>query len=85
MTIKQLPEKYKIYVIELSSKKEFCVNGEDIQKILSSKSNLIALTDGSGFNKAFMVTWMLNYDKTKENVEKNKSEILLLGDQKLLN
>ena len=67
MKAKDLPERYKIYVIKLVSGDEYRVNGEELIKIIKSSIDLIKLKNGSGFNKKMIVNWFLDKEITKEN------------------
>ncbi len=76
MKISEVPEEYKMYVFTLSNKKEYLVSGKVKQNILNSQSNLVELGNGGGFNKAFVVSWDINFEATRENVIKNKPKLL---------
>lgn len=76
MTLNEVPDKYKIYTIFMSNKQEFIVDGIELEKILNSQGNYIRLSDGTVFNKSFLVTCTLNKEITKENVRVNRDKII---------
>lgn len=76
MTLNEVPNKYKIYTIFMSNKQEFIVDGIELENILNSQGNYIRLSDGTVFNKSFLVTCTLNKEKTKENVIANRYKII---------
>jgi len=81
MKIKDVPEEYKIYVFKLSNREEFLVNGIGKKNIMKSQSNFIELDNGNGFNKAFIVSWSVDTEATRQNVFKNRKEIKSLMDK----
>lgn len=64
--IRQLPEKYKIYTLKLSSGDELEVKGELKEKIFMSQAQFVELPDGNIINKSFIVSFLLDIEKTKE-------------------
>jgi len=76
MTINEVPEKYKIYTICMSNKQEFKVTGIELESIFKSESNIIQLKNGEIFNKAFFISCPLDKELTKENVKKNRDQII---------
>lgn len=75
MTIEQLPEKYKIYMIKLNNDDNYFMNGEEIIAMLKSVNPIVRFKNGEGFNRAYLVDWRLHIEKTKENVLKHREEI----------
>lgn len=75
MKFKDLPDLYKMFVFKISDGREFLVNGVVKKNILASKSNFIELDNENGFNKAYIVSWRLNTDETRDNIRKHKEEI----------
>lgn len=75
MNIKELPDKYKIFDLFLSTGKLLQLTGEQKNNILASKSNMIQLEDGGGFNKAFIVSWNINMEETRKIVQEHKQEL----------
>jgi len=83
MKLSEVPHEYKIYSLKLSNKDEFIVDGVLLDKIIATENNFLCLPDGQGFNKAFMVNWKLNIEKTKENVNKFRDELLKIEQKQL--
>jgi len=78
MKISELPEKYKIYILIMSSKSEYEVNGEQKLNIVNAPTNWVELPNGSMINKSFGIEFKLDYEKTKENVQENIESVKML-------
>jgi len=76
MTIDELPEKYKQYVMVLSNKSEYQVSGRQKKAIVDSTYAFAELPNGSTINKAFIVEFKLDYRATKDFFEENKDRII---------
>lgn len=74
MKLSECPELYKIYVIKISNGDKFTINGEQKKKLFSQSNNMVEL-DGKGFNKAHIVSWSVDMEATRENVQKHEEEI----------
>lgn len=74
MKLSECPEIYKIYIIKISNGDKFTINGEQKQKLFSQSNNMVEL-DGKGFNKAHIVSWSIDMEATRENVQLHKDEI----------
>lgn len=77
MKLSEVPEEFKWYIFKLSNKEEFIVDSKKKQNILNAKSNLIEIGNDKGFNKAFIVSWDIDKEKTIEEVRKNQNKLSL--------
>ena len=75
MTISEAPEQYKVYNLMLSNGKTIQLTGTEKQNVFNSTSNMIQLKNGGGFNKAFIVSWEVDIEETKKNVQEHLEEI----------
>jgi hypothetical protein len=86
MTISEAPEQYKVYNLMLSNGKTIQLTGTEKQNVFDSTSNMIQLKNGGGFNKAFIVSWEVDIEETKKNVQEHLEEIKnALGPTKNIN
>ncbi|MFA6016565.1 MAG: hypothetical protein WC744_00565 [Patescibacteria group bacterium] len=86
MTISEVPEQYKVYNLMLSNGKTRQLTGTEKQNVFNSTSNMIQLKNGGGFNKAFIVSWEVDIEETKKNVQEHLEEIKnTLGPAKNIN
>ena len=74
MKLSECPEQYKIYIFKISNGDKFKLTGEQKAKLFAQSNNMVEL-DGKGFNKAHIVSWVLDYEATRENVLKHKEQI----------
>lgn len=65
MKMSELPENIKHYVIRTTGKREYMINGEQVERILSSENNLFRLKDGTIINKAFIEVIEFDREETK--------------------
>lgn len=80
MKISEVPDKYRVYTLKLSNGREYIITGDKKLAIFASRSQIIELENGEGFNKAFIVNWEINWEETKKKVREHKPEFLnLLG------
>ena len=84
MKISELPEKYKIYKINMSSKNSYFIDGSMLENILNSQGTFFRLPDGTGFNKSFLIDWSLDIEQTRQKVGENKEELLKIETAKKL-
>ncbi len=84
MKLSECPEKYKIYVITMSNKSEYEVNGEQKMNIVNASTQWVDLPSGTSINKNFAVEIRLSNDRTRENVLKYADEINALDITKAL-
>lgn len=75
MNIKECPEIYKIYNLNLSNGKKIVITGEQKKKIFYGSNNLVELENGQGFNKSFIINWEIDMEATRLNVQKNAGKI----------
>lgn len=75
MKITDLKEDRKIYLIHLSNKQTYKVNGLEKQNIVGSATNFVELSDGSVINKAFIVDITLDREMTKDKFNKLPEKI----------
>ena len=76
MTIPELPEEYKYYMMVLSNQSEYLVNGKQKEAITNSVGSFVELGNGSVINKAYIVEFKLDYQETKDYFTENKDRIL---------
>lgn len=76
MKISDVPNQYKMYRLKMSNKDSFVVSGEMLDKIIASQNNYIRFPSGEGFNKSFIVNWVIDKEATRENIIKNKTKLL---------
>lgn len=74
MKLSECPELYKIYVVKVTNGDKFVINGEQKKSIFESKNNLVELGD-KGFNKSHIVSWSVDMEATRENVQAHAEEI----------
>ena len=67
MKIIDLPEDKKIYLIHLSNKNTYKINGEEKEAILNSETQFLQLQDGSVINKSFIVDITLSRELTQDS------------------
>ena len=79
MKIYELPEDQKIYIIELSNKRDYVISGLEKKDIMASRSQFIELKTGEIINKSFVVSITLDKEATKDKYLK-----LPGADKKLL-
>jgi len=77
MNSKELPEKYKHYLIILSKGDDHLINGETKKNILMAESQFVELEDGNCINKSYIVQFKFDHGSTLDffnrlpQVEKN--------------
>jgi hypothetical protein len=70
MKITDLTEDKKIYLIHLSNRNTYKVNGVEKDAILNSDTQFIQLPDGSVINRSFIIDITLDRELTKDNYKK---------------
>jgi|GEM_PF-3376487 len=75
MKITEVPEQYKVYNLKLSDGKIIQLTGTEKQNVFNSTSNMVQLKNGGGFNKAFIVSWEVDIEETRKNVQEHSEEI----------
>lgn len=75
MTISEVPEQYKVFNLKLSNGNTIRLTGTEKQNVFNSTSNLVQLGNGGGFNKAFIVSWEVDIEETRKNVQEHLDEI----------
>lgn len=76
LTILDIPEKFKKYVLKMNDGSEYVVDGVQKEKIINSPSNFITLPNGTVINKVYIMSFKLDTDRTRENVQENKDKVL---------
>jgi len=74
MRLSECPEKYKIYIVKVSNGDKFKLTGEQKEKLFAQTNNLVEL-EGKGFNKSHIVSWCIDIESTRENVQNHAEEI----------
>jgi hypothetical protein len=76
MKITEVPEEYKIYKIIMSSRGEYYITGAQKSAILGGFGTFYEVNHSDTINKAHIVEFRMDIERTRENVQKNKDKIL---------
>lgn len=75
ITVYDLPETYRYYSIELTSRDSILVSGTEKEKILSTGTNFVALKSGEVLNKLHIISILLNKIETMDKFKKLSDEM----------